>query len=278
MEWFMNDFCINEINNIINSTMDKGLQPELASVIFSLGRDAENEEEYDFALSKLMELYERDSEDIKAQVIQALAMLAVLHKDIKVLDKSVIEPMILRVAATVSDKNKQIIFDAMRDINQSLGWNLFCHTDISDELFSLHDCIATGAYFRDGKLGFEFEDGFWVLPEHPESGLESVVRTSASTVEFHLTYEDDADVQTYVFTNLGTKQSIRTEGSIAKLVNDINNGKCKVEFLYQYLTFGSRIIECEIISARKPYRRECMLKIDADEVRYLWNNLTDRVW
>jgi hypothetical protein len=113
MEWFMNDFCINEINSIINSTMDKGLQPELASVIFSLGRDAENEEEYDFAISKLMELYERDSEDIKAQVIQALAMLAVLHKDIKVLDKSVIEPMIRRVAATVSDKNKHIVFDAM---------------------------------------------------------------------------------------------------------------------------------------------------------------------
>lgn len=44
----MNNFCINEINSIINSTMDKGLQPELASVIFSLGRDAENEEEYDF--------------------------------------------------------------------------------------------------------------------------------------------------------------------------------------------------------------------------------------
>ena len=274
----MNDFCINEINSIINSTMDKGLQPELATVIFSLGRDAENEEEYDFAISKLMELYERDSEDIKAQVIQALAMLAVLHKDIKALNRSVVEPLILEAAATVNSTNKQIIFDAMRDINQSRGWNLFCHTDTSDELFSLHDCIATGAYLRDGKLGFEFEDGFWVLPEHPESGLESIVRTSASTVEFHLTYGEDSDAQAYVFTDLTSKQSIRTEGSIAKLVNDINNGKCKVEFLYQYLTFGSRIIECEIISERKPYRRECMLKIDADEVRYLWNDLTDRAW
>jgi hypothetical protein len=106
MEWFMNDFCINEINSIINSTMDKGLQPELASVIFSLGRDAENEEEYDFALSKLMELYERDSEDIKAQVIQALAMLAVLHKDIKALNRSVVEPLILKTAATANSKNK----------------------------------------------------------------------------------------------------------------------------------------------------------------------------
>ena len=166
----------------------------------------------------------------------------------------------------------------MEDINHSLGWNLFCHTDTSDELFSLHDCIATGAYLRDGKLGFEFEDGFWVLPEHPESGLESVVRTRASTVEFHLTYGEDSDAQAYVFTDLTSKQSIRTEGSIAKLVNDINNGKCKVEFLYQYLAFGSRIIECEIISGHKPYRRECMLKIDANEVRYLWNDLTDRAW
>ena len=272
----MNNFHTEEIERVISSTTDKGIAPELASVIFSLGRDAENEEEYDFALSKLMELYERDSEDIKAQVIQALAMLAVLHKDIKALNRSVVEPLILKV--TANSKNKQIIFDAMRDINQSLGWNLFCHTDTSDELFSLHDCIATGAFLRDGKLGFEFEDGFWVLPEHPESGLESVVRTSASTVEFHLTYGEDSDAQAYVFSDLTSKQSIRTEGSIAKLVNDINNGKCKVEFLYQYLTFGSRIIECEIISERKPYRRECMLKIDADEVRYLWNDLTDRAW
>ena len=79
----MNNFCINEINSIMNSTTDKELTSEIASVIFSLGRDAENEEEYDFALSKLMEIYERDNEDIKAQVIQAFAMLAVLKKDIK---------------------------------------------------------------------------------------------------------------------------------------------------------------------------------------------------
>lgn len=274
----MNNFFINKINGVMASTIDKGLTPELASVIFSLGRDAECDEEYDFALSKLMEIYERDNEDIKAQVIQAFAMLAVLHKDIKVLDKSIIEPMILKAAATASDKNKHIIFDAMGDINHSIGWNLFCHTDTSDRLFSLHDCIATGAYFRDGKLGFEFEDGFLVLPEHPKNGLESAVRTSASAVEFHLTNENDSVAQAYVFTDLTSKQSIRTEGSAAKLVKDINNGRCKIEFLYQYLAFGSRIIECEIISERKPYRRECMLKIDADEVRYLWNDLTDRVW
>ena len=109
----MNNFFINKINGVIASTIDKGLTPELASVIFSLGRDAECDEEYDFALSKLMELYERDNEDVKAQVIQAFAMLAVLKKDIKMLDRSLIEPLILKAAATASDKNKYIIFDAI---------------------------------------------------------------------------------------------------------------------------------------------------------------------
>ena len=275
----MNNFFINEISGVMASTIDKGLTPELASVIFSLGRDAEFEEEYDFALSKLMELYERDNEDVKAQVIQAFAMLAVLKKDIKMLDRSVIEPLILKAAATASDKNKYIIFDAIEDINHSLGWNLFCHYDTSDEHISLHDCVATEAYFKNGKLGFEFENGFWVLPTHPESGLSETVRTDKSLVEYDLDEGQDYDADVYVFDDIDGYKSMRTYIPIQKFVDDINSGRCRLEFLYQYLGFGARIIECELVFDTVPYRKECMIKICYDEVRYCWNNLRrDATW
>ena len=42
----MNGFLKEKIEDIINST-DTELTPNLAGVIFSLGRDAENEEEYE---------------------------------------------------------------------------------------------------------------------------------------------------------------------------------------------------------------------------------------
>ena len=47
----MNNFKLNEIESVIKSTPDDALTKELSSVIFSLGRDAENEEELDYALS-----------------------------------------------------------------------------------------------------------------------------------------------------------------------------------------------------------------------------------
>ena len=38
----------------------------------------------------------------------------------------------------------------------------FSHCDHDEKYLTLHDCIAERAYFENGKLGFEFDDGFWV--------------------------------------------------------------------------------------------------------------------
>jgi hypothetical protein len=54
---------------------------------------------------------------------------------------------------------------------------IFSHCDHDEKYLTLHDCIAERAYFENGKLGFEFNDGFWVSPDHPESNLSQVVRT-----------------------------------------------------------------------------------------------------
>ena len=120
----MKGFLSEEIERIIKSVPNKEISPELSSIIYCLGRDAENEEEYDYAFSKLLELYERENETVKAQVIQAFSLLAVLKQDIKVLDRSIVEPLVLSAYSDAIGRNKQVIQDAIDDINHSLSWNL----------------------------------------------------------------------------------------------------------------------------------------------------------
>ena len=120
----MNNFRVEEIEQVITSVPDEEITSELISVIFCLGRDAENEEEYDYAFSKLLELYERENETVKAQVICAFAMLAVLKKDIKILDRSIVEPLISSANSNAVGTNKSTIQDAIDDINHSLNWNI----------------------------------------------------------------------------------------------------------------------------------------------------------
>ena len=120
----MNNFRVEEIDQVITSVTDDAITPELISVIFCLGRDAENEEEYDYAFSKLLELYERKNATVKAQVIQAFSLLAVLKQDIKTLDRAIVEPLILSANSSAVGTNKSTIQDAIDDINHSLNWNI----------------------------------------------------------------------------------------------------------------------------------------------------------
>lgn len=155
----------------------------------------------------------------------------------------------------------------------------FVHCDKNDNYVTLHDCKADRAYFENGILGFEFPDGFWITPENPESKLDTLVRTDKSKVEFVLYDGDQADATVYVFEKNIFKQDIRKERDVRKLVNDINNGKYSLEFLYQYVDGYLRIVQCCLGSPKKPYFRECDLHLCTREVSYHWNRIIeDRVW
>ena len=155
----------------------------------------------------------------------------------------------------------------------------FLHCDNDERYISLHDCIAERAYFENGKLEFEFNDGFWVSPKHPESDLSQVVKTDFSKVEYTLENGDVYDVTIYTFSENFFKKTVRTELTVGELTDKINSGKFKLEFLYQYVDYNSRIIECELISSKKPYRTECVIKISTCEISYRWNSLCkDRPW
>ena len=155
----------------------------------------------------------------------------------------------------------------------------FIHYDHNEQYISLHDCIAEQAYLTEGKLCFTFADGFWISPEHPESDLDKMVRTDFSKVEYTLTDGKEYDVTVYVFQHSFSGEIAGREWELAELIDAINAGTHKLEFLYQYLEYSSRIVECELISVSEPYRQTCILKISAPKVRYYWNNLrADRPW
>ena len=56
----------------------------------------------------------------------------------------------------------------------------FSHCDKDEKYLSLHDCVAEKACFENGKLGFEFHDGFWISHDHPQSDLSDPVKTDFS--------------------------------------------------------------------------------------------------
>jgi hypothetical protein len=155
----------------------------------------------------------------------------------------------------------------------------FSHCDHSEKHLTLHDCIATQAYFENGKLGFEFENGFWIAPDHSESHLTKMVRTDFAKVEYTLTDGEDYDVMVYVFTRAFDKRAVGTEWTLQELLQKINAGECHLEFLYQYLDSHARMVECDLHFDKEQCYKKCILKIHAREVCYYWNNLCeDKPW
>ena len=94
----------------------------------------------------------------------------------------------------------------------------FSHCDKDEKYLSLHDCIAERAYFESGKLGFEFNDGFWILHDHPDSHLDKVVRTDFSKVEYTLMDGKEYDVTVYVFKRSFNQKTVGTEWTLDELI------------------------------------------------------------
>ncbi len=110
-----------DIDRVISKGKNEQNNPELLSVIYSLGRDVQNETEYAYSLEKLTELYDEAGEKGKAHVVQAMSMLAVLYGK---LERSIAEPFITQCWVNSSDDNKLMIQETDEDINNAFGWEL----------------------------------------------------------------------------------------------------------------------------------------------------------
>ena len=150
----------------------------------------------------------------------------------------------------------------------------FSHCDHNEDYFILHDCIPQQAYFQNCKLGFEFNNGFGVMPDHPENHFCEVARTDFSKVEYSLLDGDEYDVTVYVFEKTFFGKIIRKKWKIQKLIDGINNSKCQLEFLYRYSQGnGFNIFKCMLKFNNKRIPKECWMEITSLDVKYYWNKI-----
>ena len=145
---------------------------------------------------------------------------------------------------------------------------------------TLHDCIADKILFENNTLRFYLPDGFWVTPNHKRNSSEKILQTDASIVDFFI--EDIGDVTVRVFTRnkcLWSKKTNVEIWDVKQLIASVNSGKCTIEFITQYRTYGEQMWHCEIRSKKKPYYRECQLHLPNTNATFYWNNLClDREW
>ena len=117
----MNNFNQEKIKLIIEKGKNELSNPEILSVIYSLGRDITNEEEYNYAINILLSLYNSSTERIRANIILAFSLIAVNYQK---LDREKIEKLIIKEYNIATDENREIISNAIDDINFSLKWSI----------------------------------------------------------------------------------------------------------------------------------------------------------
>ena len=120
----MNNYKTAEVEQLLSAPdyEDNSLiNPELYSMIYSLGRDAENEEEYQYALNILLSLCDRKAQRVRTKAILAISLLAIKHER---LERGRIEPIIKNEWKIADDESKATIQDAIDDINHALKWNM----------------------------------------------------------------------------------------------------------------------------------------------------------
>ena len=139
---------------------------------------------------------------------------------------------------------------------------------------TLHDCTADKILFENNTLRFYLPDGFWVTPHHEENSSEKTVRTDVSVVDFSI--KDIDDIMVYVFTRhrfLWFRKTSVAIWNMEQLISLVNSGKCTLEFITQYRTYGEQMWHCAIRSNKKPYYRECQLYLPETEATFFWNDL-----
>ena len=117
----MTQFDTLSIDQIIKQGLNEETNPQILGVIYSLGRDAENDEEYDYAVHMLLSIFEKGTAWIRANCILAFGMMAIYHRK---LDEEIIRPLIEQEAATATGNNLSMIQDAVKDINFAMGWGI----------------------------------------------------------------------------------------------------------------------------------------------------------
>ena len=159
--------------------------------------------------------------------------------------------------------------------------NTFKHMDpdgFHGKQLSLHDCIANKILFENNTLCFCLPDGFWVTPQHDENASDKVVRTDVSVVAFSIEDMDDITVRVFHKKDWSRKETVEL-WHVEQLISMVNSGKCTIEFITQYRTYGEQMWQCVLHAEKKPYYREMQLYLPKATATFCWNRLRmDRQW
>lgn len=152
---------------------------------------------------------------------------------------------------------------------------MWIHSGKKTDDISFHDCCATQARTDSHNLYFEFNDGFWITSNTKNNQYDNTLRTDKSQLKI-CNYEV-SDI--YIFKEIRLFRHListhRVPLNLDKLMENINSGKWKLEFLYEYHFYHRVLFMCWIWSKSKPYHRECQLIIDCDGMECFWNKLRE---
>ena len=118
----MNGFDKNKIESILRTSegkQDDEITQDIYGVIYSLGRDAGNEEEHRYAYALLLQLCEHVNPHVRAYSILGLSLMAGSN----ILEKEVILPIIINEWKENKEYRKTIQA-AIDDLNYRLKWNI----------------------------------------------------------------------------------------------------------------------------------------------------------
>ena len=113
-----NNFRVNKIEEIIKKNSN---EKDLISIVYSLGRDCQNQIEFEYARNHLKNLANNKSSAVRACVALSFSML--IQNGYKI-DKQFLEPILLEIYNNTEEKDIANIIDAIEDINLVTKWNL----------------------------------------------------------------------------------------------------------------------------------------------------------
>ena len=150
---------------------------------------------------------------------------------------------------------------------------MYKHCDINNEFISLHDCRVTKILYEKDIITFVFDGGIWLLPNHPNNATNKMILTDKAEVSFTLEFTSIKEPIMLVFEER-FKNTICKKWNLYKLIHCINDKRNTLEFLYRFNGYNSIIIECCLWSSKKPYHRECELKLSIKDEKYYWNSIS----
>lgn len=161
-----------------------------------------------------------------------------------------------------------------RPAEAGMSWlqQKYIHCDKGGRVWLLHDCIAEKAALEGNVLTFFFPEGIWVPESHKANAAGKTVRTDAAKACYHLA--DDGETAVYVFKEKKNGKTVRKEWPLSKLLDKLNSGELRLEFLCEYRDWHRRLIECWLWDEAHSWRA-CEIRFTAEPLYYCWNRLRE---